>query len=82
MKKISIFFLLLILIIGCAKTKEQTAEKCLLQANQTFAQDWRNREIFFNHCMADNLYFWSETCGDYAQSSDGEKLSSHCYKYN
>jgi hypothetical protein len=32
--------------------------------------------------MAENLYFWSETCGDYEQGSGGEKLSSHCYKYN
>lgn len=82
MKKIGISFLLLLLIMGCAKTKEQVAEKCLSQANQTFAQDWFNRTIFFQNCMAENHYFWSEECGDYNDSAGGEKLSSHCYKYN
>ena len=83
MKKISISFLLLILITGCAKTKEQVAEKCLLQANQTFADYLPAKMEFFNSCMAENQYYYTEGkdgCKEYSEAYF-EKLFSHCYEY-
>jgi hypothetical protein len=85
MIKISISFLLLILIIGCAKTKEQVAEKCLSQANATFPTEGAlNLKMeFFNSCMAENQYYYTEGkdgCGEYSEAYV-EKLSSRCYEY-
>ena len=83
MKKISISFLLLILIIGCAKTKEQVAEKCLLQANQTFDKDLFGKIEFFNSCMLESQYHYiggKDKCREYLEAGV-EKLSSYCYEY-
>lgn len=82
MKKLFLFLVLIFSILGCAKTKEQVAEKCLLQANQTFKNDWLEREKFFLFCMLENHYFWGETCEKYIKASGAERLSSFCYKYN
>ena len=80
MKRIYIFFLL-ISIVACSKTKEQIADKCLQQANQTFGNHWVPREEFFNNCMAENKHYWNDKqCPDYESSSPAERLSSRCYK--
>ena len=83
MIKIGIIFLLLILIIGCAKTKEQVAEKCLLEANQTFDKDLFDKIEFFNSCMLENQYHYTggkDKCREYSEAGV-EKLFSYCYEY-
>ena len=80
MKKISVLILLLvpmIILIGCSKSKQETVDKCLLQANQTFPTDMTQKSMLFQGCMVKYKYaFNAHNCD---QDNQIHLMSEICY---
>ncbi len=80
MKKISVLILLLvpmIVLIGCSKSKQEIVDKCLLQANQTFPSDMKQKSKLFQGCMAKDRYAFNPHNCD--QNNQEYLLSGICY---
>jgi hypothetical protein len=80
MKKLLLFILLLVplgLLTGCSKNKHEIVDKCLLQANQTFPNDFLQKSKLFQSCMAKDRYaFNAHNCD---QNNQEHLLSEICY---
>ena len=80
MKKISLLILLLvhmIILIGCSKSKQEILDKCLLQANQTFPSDMKQKSMLFQGCMVKYKYaFNAHNCD---QDNQIHLMSESCY---
>ena len=80
MKKISQLIPLLVCILilmGCSKNKQETIDKCLLQANQTFPTDLSQKSKLFQGCMAKYKYAFNAHSCD--QNNQEHLLSEICY---
>ena len=80
MKKIPLLIFLLvpmIILIGCSKSKQETVDKCLLQANKTFPSDMTQKSMFFQGCMVKYKYaFNAHNCD---KDKQDHMLSGICY---
>ncbi len=80
MKKLLLLILLLIplgLLMGCSQSKQEIADKCLLQANQKFPTDLLQKSKLFQGCMASYRYaFNAHNCD---QNNQEHLLSEICY---
>ena len=76
MKKIVLVFSIL-LLIGCSLSKQEIADKCLLQTNQKFPTDLSQSSKFFQGCMAKYRYaFNAHNC---EQNNQEHIFSEICY---
>ncbi len=80
MKKLLLLILLLIplgLLMGCSQSKQEIADKCLLQANQKFPTNLLQKSKIFQGCMAKSRYaFNAHNCD---QNNQEHLLSEICY---
>ena len=72
--------LISITLVGCGNSKEAVYDKCLAQANQTFAINTNTlveKAYFFRNCMSEHGYRFKDK--DDCISNVVEEMSAICY---